>query len=87
MAEEPTNLANAAVILGCIYFIQAGASKWLWVLVGFALGTWGIYRQTKEQKKLVKLHLQKMDADIKNLNAGTAITIANAKLVLSKVGT
>ena len=84
--EESQNLANAIVIIGAVYFIQSGFNWWLLILIGFAIATWGIQHQTEDQKKCVKLHNQKIDADIKNLNAATAIAIANTKLIARRLG-
>ena len=78
---EPRNLANAIVIIGSIYFMQSGFSWWLAILIGFGLITWGYWRQTDDQKTLIKLGIRQTEANIQNLNAATAIAIANTKLI------
>lgn len=83
MAHEPQNLANAAIIIAPIYFMfQTGFNWWLAGLIGFGLLTWGHWYQTEDQKKLIKLGIEEVEARIKNLNAATAIAIANTKLIL-----
>lgn len=81
--NEPQNLANAAIIIAPIYFIfQIGFNWWLVALIGFGLVTWGHWSQTKDQKKLIKLGIEQAQANIRNLNAATAIAVANTKIIL-----
>ena len=83
---EPQNLANAAIIIGAVYFMQSGFSWWLLALIGFGIVTWGHWHQTNDQKTLVKLGIKQTEANIQNLNAATAIAIANTKLIARKLG-
>jgi len=85
--SEPQNLANAAVIITAVYFMfQTGFNWWMLALIAFGIITWGISHQTKETKELIKLEIQQREANIKNLNAATAIAIANVKIIAGKLG-
>ena len=86
MAHEPQNLANAAIIIAAIFFMQSGFSWWLLALIGFGLVTWAHWYQTEDQKKLVRLGIKQTEANIQNLNAATAIAVVNAKLIARQLG-
>ena len=85
---EPQNLANAAIIIATIYFWSSGAIGWIpcALLIIFGIATWGYWHQTDDQKKIIKLGVEEMEARIKNLNAATAIAIANTKIILGRIG-
>jgi len=80
--NEPRNLANAIVIIGAVYFMQSGFNWLSAILIGFGIITWGHWYQTEDQKKLIKLGMKQTEANIQNLNAATAIAIANTKLIV-----
>lgn len=82
---EPQNLANAAIIIAPIYFMQSGFNWWLVALIGFGLVTWAHWYQTEDQKELIKLGIKQTEANIQNLNAATAIAIANTKLIMRRL--
>ncbi|HUU87347.1 MAG TPA: hypothetical protein VMX17_06305 [Candidatus Glassbacteria bacterium] len=87
---EPQNLANAAIIIACIYFLFNYNSEFvvklgIYILILFSIATWGIFHQTKENKKLMETEIQQREANIKNLNAATAIAVANTKLIMRKI--
>ena len=87
---EPQNLANAIVIIGAIYFLFSQDFGWLIkvglnALVIFGIATWAHLNQSADEKKLVKLGIKQTEANIQNLNAATAIAIANTKLILRKM--
>ena len=84
--NEPQNLANAVVIIGSVFFMQSGFSWWLVLLIGFGLITWGHWHQTQDQKELIRLGIRQAEATIQNLNAATAIAVANTKLILRNLG-
>ena len=84
--NEPQNLANAVVIIGSVFFMQSGFSWWLVLLIGFGLITWGHWYQTQDQKELIRLGIRQTEANIQNLNAATAIAIANTKLIARNLG-
>ena len=83
---EPQNLANAVVIIGSVYFMQSGFNWWLAAFIGFGFITWGMWRQTEDQKKLIKLGIEEAEARIKNMNAATAIAVANTKMIMRNLG-
>ena len=60
---EPQNLANAAIIIAPIYFMfQTGFNWWLAALIGFGLVTWAHWKQTEDQKELVRLGIKQKKA-------------------------
>lgn len=86
--HEPQNLANAAIIIAAIFFWSSGAIGWIptVLLIAFGIGTWGHWYQTEDQKKLIKLGIEQTEANIRNLNAATAIAVANTKIILGNLG-
>ena len=86
MISEPKNLANAIVIIGAIYFWSSGAIAPVLgiLLMLFGIAFWGDHK-TKDEKELVTLQKEQISANIKNLNAATAIALANTKLILRKL--
>jgi len=86
MISEPKNLANAIVIIGAIYFWSSGAIAPVLgiLLMLFGIVFWGDHK-TKDEKELVTLQKEQISANIKNLNAATAIALANTKLILRKL--
>jgi septal ring-binding cell division protein DamX len=73
------NLANAAVIIACIYFIFQVQNIWakigLIVLLLFAIATWGLYSIDKEIKKAI---IEEAESKIRLNNSNAAFTTANA---------
>jgi hypothetical protein len=66
------NLANAAVILGSLYFMyKQGFNIWVLLLILFAIGTWA-YQYT--DRKIIKKQSEEIDAKINNIKALTAET-------------
>lgn len=87
MAHEPQNLANAAIIIAAIFFmVETGFSWWLLALIGWGLATWGHWSQTEDQKELVRLGIKQTEANIQNINAATAIAVANTKIIMRNLG-
>jgi len=72
-----TNIGEALLILGCIYFILNSGIRWwgilgLIILIGFALATWEFVHYPKELKDLtianldnVRVRTELMKAQIK----------------------
>jgi len=83
--KEPTNLANALVIIACVYFLITGQLG-LWgkigiiVLLLFALGTWGYWHVTDDHKRLLKKQIEAEEARKVNLNAHTQFLLVQSKL-------
>lgn len=78
------NLANAVLILGCIYFLAQASSIWtkigLVIVLLFALASWGWWHFTEDHKDLLKLQIEKTRSEISNIRANTAFITAQAAL-------
>lgn len=88
--KEPMNLANAAVILGCMYFLINGnfgfwAKAGIFIILLFALLTWEIWHMTNDHKELLKKQINEIEARIKNLNANTAFITTQSALTVRAI--
>ncbi|MEK0335837.1 MAG: hypothetical protein QQN41_00170 [Nitrosopumilus sp.] len=77
-----TNIGEAILILGSIYFILNFRMRWwgtlgLLILVGFALATWEFVHHPKELKELVK-------AQIEEIRTRTNMMKVQAKLFVAQ---
>ena len=75
--REPTNIANAAVIIACLYFLidrtfGFWAKAGIFLILLFALATWGYWHFTDDHKKLLKMQIGETEARTRNFNAHTA---------------
>lgn len=87
---QTDNLPNAIMIIAVIYFlfnekytilVKIGLN----LLIIFSLLSWSIFHQTKETKELLRLQTEQISANIKNLNAATAIALGNTKLIMKRL--
>lgn len=83
---EPRNLANAAIIIACMYFlIIVNVMGWIKVgiiiLILISLITWGHHYYPGEQKRLTEALIKSEEARVHNFNAGTAQLIVQTKLL------
>lgn len=84
--NETFNLANAAVIIACIYFLINGefgfwAKTGIILILLFAICTWGIYHIPKESKKLINTEIIERESRTRLNNSNAAFTSANALLL------
>lgn len=77
--KETFNLANAAVIIACLYFmVSEGFNFWILLVLIFALLTWGIHHIPKEHKDLVNAQINEIESRTRLNNSNAAFTTANA---------
>jgi hypothetical protein len=90
--SDVRNLGNAAVILGCLYFLINGdfgfwATSGIILILIFAMGTWGIHTNPydDQNKRLLEAKIKKTEAESRNILSGgrnldsvTAFNAANA---------
>ncbi len=77
--KENLNLANAAVIIACLYFmIREGFNFWILLILLFAMLTWGIYQIPKERKDLTQAQIKEIESRTRLNNSNAAFTTANA---------
>ena len=86
MVNETFNLANAAVIIGCLYFlITKELGFWskagIILILLFAICTWGVYHLSKENKQLMNSQIQELESRTRLNNSNAAFTSANALLL------
>lgn len=85
MSERIANIANAGVIIACLYFLINGVGIWgkigIIMILLFALSTWGVFDKSKEQKELTKKQLNEIDSRIRLNNSNSAFITANALLM------
>lgn len=84
--KEPMNLANALIIIACIYFmITNGFNIWILLVLIFALVTWGFYTFTNDHKRLIKKQIEETDARIMNIKAHTAFMTTQSALTIKGI--
>ena len=81
--SEPRNLANAMLIIASLYvLIYENLEIWtkvgLFMILLFALGTWGHFHVTENHKRLLKMQVDEIEARIKNFNAHTSFMITQS---------
>jgi len=86
MPNETFNLANAAVIIGCLYFlITQELGNWakigIILILLFAIFTWGIYHTSEKEKQLINTQVKELESRIRLNNSNAAFTSANALLL------
>ena len=82
---EPRNLANALVILGCLYFlIFAEVGTWgtigLFFILIFSMSTWGYFHVTDDHKKLLQEQIKEVEARKVNLNAHSQLMMVQGEM-------
>lgn len=82
---EPSNLANAVVIIACFYaFIFAEVGTWgkigLFFILLFAFVTWKYPHVTDDHKKLLEEQIKTEEARRANLNAHSQFMVVQAKM-------
>lgn len=85
--REPMNIANAIVMIACMYFLISGefgfwAKAGIFLILLFSIATWGHWHVTKDHKKLLQRQIEESEARIKNLNSNTAFMVAQAGLTM-----
>jgi ABC-type protease/lipase transport system fused ATPase/permease subunit len=80
--RELFNLANAAVIIACLYFLINVIGFWakagIILILLFAICTWGIHTYPK---KSIELANEETESRIRLNNSNAAFTTANALLL------
>lgn len=70
------NLANAILIIACIYFLTIVSSLWakigIFFILLFSLASWGWWHFTDDHKRLLQRQIDEAEARTKNFNAHTA---------------
>lgn len=85
--KEPMNLANALVIIACMYLLIIGElSTWgkigiIFILL-FALASWGWWQFTDDHKKMLSRQVDEIEARIRNINAHTTFMTAQSALTV-----
>lgn len=76
------NLANAIVIVGCLYFmLRDGFNIWILFILLFGLATWGHWGFPKESKEALAASIGESKARELNLNAGSRLMVLQSKLI------
>lgn len=88
MTDQVRNLANAAVIIACLYFLVNGDFGF-WATAGiicvliFSIITWGIWSNPfkDQERKLIDAQINELDSRARINNSNAAFTSANALLM------
>jgi hypothetical protein len=85
--KEPMNIANAGVIIACLYFLITGEISGIGkvgiiIILLLALASWGWWSWTDDHKKLLSKQIEETEARIRNINAHTTFMTAQSALTV-----